>query len=276
MTRADRAKKRSPGRSQAAVSELTAARVYVRDLASTLDFRVLGPLEVTDGERRLALGGTQAAKRARASLLHAGETVSSDRLIDELWGEQPPADAQTALQQHVSRLRKALEPHAVLATRAPGYALEIAPEHLDLERFRALVETRPRRDARRRPGRGRRATLRDALALWRGPPLADLANEPFAADATRALDEERIAALETRIDADLACGRHGAARRRADVRSSATSRCASACVRSSCSRSIAPAASRRRSTPTRTRGRRSSPSSGSSPGLSSRSSSRRS
>ena len=142
-------------------------------------------------------------------LLHPGETVSSDRLIDELWGEHPPADAQTALQQHVSRLRKALEPHAVLATRTPGYALDVEPEHLDLGRFRALVK---RGRAAMHEGDPERAaaTLREALTLWRGPPLADLANEPFAPDATRALDEERIAALEARVDADLACGRHSA------------------------------------------------------------------
>jgi DNA-binding SARP family transcriptional activator/ABC-type branched-subunit amino acid transport system substrate-binding protein len=179
---------------------------YVRDLASTLDFLVLGPLEVYDGERLLRLGGTRQRSVLAILLLHAGQTVSSDRLIDELWGEQPPADAQTALQQHVSRLRRALEPHAVLVTRAPGYALEIASEQLDLERFRRLVDQ----------GRGERdgapeaasQTLRRALELWRGQPLADLANEPFAADATRALDEERLAALEARIDADLASGRH--------------------------------------------------------------------
>lgn len=151
-------------------------------------------------------------------LLHRGETLSSDRLIDELWGQRPPADAQTALQQHVSRLRKVLEPHALLVTRAPGYALDIAPEQLDLERFRALVEQ----------GRGQldeaaeaaAQTLRRALALWRGPPLADIATESFAAGATRALEEERLAALETRIDADLACGQHAelVAELRAQVR----------------------------------------------------------
>jgi len=140
-------------------------------------------------------------------VLRAGETVSSDRLIDELWGERPPADAQTALQQHVSRLRKALEPHGVLVTRAPGYVVEMAPEQLDLERFRTLVE-RGRGELGDGMAESAAQTLRDALALWRGPPLADLANEPFAADVARALDEERLAAVETRIDADLVCGQH--------------------------------------------------------------------
>ena len=192
-------------RFQAAVSGLTAASWYVRDLASTLDFRVLGPFEVFDGDRRLALGGTRQRSVLAILVLSAGEIVSSDRLIDELWGEKPPADAQTALQQHVSRLRKAVEPHTVLVTRAPGYALEIAPEHVDLERFRTLVE-RGRRELDDGAPDEAAQTLRRALALWRGPALADLANEPFAVESARVLGEERLAALETRIDADLARG----------------------------------------------------------------------
>lgn len=193
-------------RSQGAVSGLTGATWYVRDLAPALDFRVLGPLEVHEGKRQLALGGTRQRSVLAILLLHPRETVSSDRLIDELWGERPPADAQTALQQHVSRLRKALEPHAVLVTRAPGYALEIAPEHIDLERFRGLVE-RGRGELDDAPEEAAQ-TLRRALELWRGQPLADLAAEPFATAAGRELEEERLAAFEARIDADLACGQH--------------------------------------------------------------------
>lgn len=97
---------------------------YVRPLASGLEFRVLGPLEAYDGERAIHLGGAKQRSVLAMLLLDAGEVVSVDRLIDELWGDSPPADAQTALQQHFSRLRKALEPHAVLVTRAPGCALE--------------------------------------------------------------------------------------------------------------------------------------------------------
>jgi DNA-binding SARP family transcriptional activator/ABC-type branched-subunit amino acid transport system substrate-binding protein/streptogramin lyase len=132
--------------------------------------------------------------------------VPSDRLIDELWGDQPPADAQTALQQHVSRLRKALGSNGVLVTRAPGYALEVPAEQLDLARFRALVE-QGRKELDGAP-RAAARTLRKALALWRGPPLADLATESFAVASTHALEEERLAALESRIDAELACGLH--------------------------------------------------------------------
>ncbi len=195
------------GPCQTAVSGLTAPAWYVRNLANALDFRVLGPLEVHDGERQLALGGTRQRSVLALLLLHPGETVSSDWLVDELWGEHPPVDAQTALQQHVSRLRKAVEPHAVLVTRPPGYALEIAPEQVDLERFRTLVE-RGRRELDEGAPDDAGQTLRRALALWRGPPLADLANEPFAVEAARTLDEERLTAVETRIDADLARGQH--------------------------------------------------------------------
>ncbi len=167
---------------------------------------MLGPLEVYDGERRLALGGTKQRSVLAILLLHLGETVSSDRLIDELWGEHPPVDAQTALQQHVSRLRKALGSNGVLVTRAPGYALEAPAEQLDLARFRALVE-QGRSELDDTPWAAAR-TLRKALEQWRGPPLADLASEPFVGPSAHALEEERLAALESRIDADLACGRH--------------------------------------------------------------------
>jgi branched-chain amino acid transport system substrate-binding protein len=140
-------------------------------------------------------------------VLHRGETISSDRLIDELWADRPPADAQTALQQHVSRLRKALEPHAVLVTRPPGYALDVEPDHVDLERFRLLGERgRAELDAGASDQAAR--TLRSALELWRGPLLSDLANEPFVEAASLELEDERLSMLESRIDADLACARH--------------------------------------------------------------------
>ena len=162
---------------------------------------------MVDGDRSLPLGGVRQRSVLAILLLHAGKTVSSDRLIDELWGERPPADAQTALQQHVSRLRKALEPHEVLLTRTPGYVVEIATEQLDLERFRAFLE-QGRRELEGDEPDAAAETLRRALALWRGPPLADLANEAFATEAARALDDERLAAIEARIDADLARGQH--------------------------------------------------------------------
>jgi branched-chain amino acid transport system substrate-binding protein len=140
-------------------------------------------------------------------LLDAGRVVSSGRLIDELWGDDPPEDAATALQQHVSRLRKLLEPHDVLETRSPGYVLAIAPEQLDLTRFeRTAAEGKRLLDHGRVDEAAR--TLRSALELWRGEPLADLSAEPFARDAVPRLQEARLEALEARIDADLAEGRH--------------------------------------------------------------------
>ena len=160
----------------------------------------------------MRLGGVKQKALLAVLLLNAGEVVSSDRLIDELWGESPPADAQTALQAHVSRLRKLLEPDrdgepALLVTRPPGYLLSIADDQLDLRRFEGLVASGRERlqvgDAERAA-----AQVREALDLWRGRPLADLENEPFAAGVTRALDESWLEALETRIEADLALGRH--------------------------------------------------------------------
>jgi branched-chain amino acid transport system substrate-binding protein len=134
--------------------------------------------------------------------------VSSDRLIEAVWGDDQPNDAATALQQHVARLRKLLQPHDVLQTRSRGYMLAIAPEQLDLKRFERL------RDEGRRlldDGRAEEAarTLGSALALWRGEPLADLADERFLRDARPRLAEARLEALETRVDADLAAGHHG-------------------------------------------------------------------
>ena len=180
---------------------------YVRNLAGSLEFRILGPLEVLADGRQVQLAGARQRTVLAILLLHAGEVVSTDRLIDELWGDRPPADAQTALQQHVSRLRRQLEPHAVLVTRAPGYVIELEPGQLDLDRFRAL---RDRGRTELDEGRANEAarSFRAALELWRGRALADLENEPFAHDLIAALEDERLATLEARIDADLALGVH--------------------------------------------------------------------
>jgi DNA-binding SARP family transcriptional activator len=167
-----------------------------------LDFRILGPTEVWDDGRQLQLGGPKQRAVLAVLLLDAGRVVSSDRLIDLLWGEQPPPTAATSLQNFISRLRK-LVGADVLATKAPGYRLEIAPHQLDLERFRRLVE-----EAKRGPPHQRATKLREAQALWRGPPLADLAFEPFAQSEIARLDELRLSALESRIQADLDAGEH--------------------------------------------------------------------
>lgn len=170
-----------------------------------MEFRILGPLEVADGDRVIPLGGAKQRALLALLLLSANEPVSSDRLIDELWGEQSPESGRTALQVRVSQLRKALGgAGAAILTRAPGYVLRVEEEdQLDLHRFERLV-----READEAEPVAAAAKLREALALWRGPALADLAYEAFAQPAIRRLEELRLASSEKRIDADLACGRH--------------------------------------------------------------------
>ena len=104
-----------------------------------MDFRILGPLEALDGARHVALGGRKRRAVLAVLLLHPNETLSSERLVDELWGESPPANALKTLQVHVSRLRKELAP-GVLVTRDHGYELQLDVDELDAHRFEALVE----------------------------------------------------------------------------------------------------------------------------------------
>jgi DNA-binding SARP family transcriptional activator len=167
-----------------------------------MDFRLLGPLEVAEHDRSLALGGVKQRSLLAILLLHANELVSTDRLIDQLWGAAPPATAAKSVQVYVSRLRKALGDRR-LATHAPGYVLRIEPSELDLARFEQLAA-----EARRATPESAARKLREALALWRGPALADLAYESFAQVETVRLEEMRLAVLEQRIDSDLALGRH--------------------------------------------------------------------
>ncbi len=165
-----------------------------------LDFRILGPLEVMSTSGALALGGQKQRALLGLLLVRAGEVVATERLVDQLWGEQPPKTATTSLQNLVSQLRKLLGPD-FLVTRPPGYVLSIDRTTLDLGRFEQLVA-----DAKSAAPTERAAKLRDALALWRGPPLADLAFETFAQTEIRRLEELRLEALEERIDADLELG----------------------------------------------------------------------
>jgi DNA-binding SARP family transcriptional activator len=182
----------------------------------TIEFRLLGPLEaLADGER-LPLGPPQQRSLLILLLLHANEVVSRDRLIEELWSGEPPATAPKLVQLYVSALRKALEPgrapgapHRVVRTRPPGYVLEVEAEAVDLARFERL-----RADAAgalaRDDAAGARARLNEALALWRGEPLADVAYEPYAQAEIARLAELRQATLEDRIDVDLSFGEHAA------------------------------------------------------------------
>jgi branched-chain amino acid transport system substrate-binding protein len=181
-----------------------------------LDFRILGPLEVLDGEERLRLGGRKQRALLAILVVHANEVVSAERLIDMLWGESPPETAATALHGYVSQLRKLLEPDrqpgtapTVLVTHEPGYVLRVEPDQLDVERFTILVGAARNAIADGRPDDAE-VSVRDALALWRGAPLADLENEPFAHTELPRLAELRLTAVEERFEAELALGRERA------------------------------------------------------------------
>ena len=171
-----------------------------------MEFRILGPLEVSDEGGQVSLGGGKPRALLAGLLLHPNEVVSADRLIDELWGEDSPERAAAALRVNVSRLRKALS-QDVLATKSPGYVIRVEPEELDLHRFERLVDKGRSLLARGLPADASER-LREALSLWRGPALADFAYESFAQTAIARLEEIRLAAVEFRIDADLALGRH--------------------------------------------------------------------
>jgi DNA-binding SARP family transcriptional activator len=174
-----------------------------------MDFRILGPLEVLDEGRAVVLGGSKQRALLALLVLHANETLTTDRLIDELWGERPPAKAAKTVQMQISRLRKALRAGGggLVVTREHGYVLELDPECLDAYRFERLVAEG---GVELGAGRAERAAaaLEGALALWRGGPLADLAYEPFAQNEIARLDDLRVGALERLIEARLALGAH--------------------------------------------------------------------
>jgi YVTN family beta-propeller protein len=167
-------------------------------------FRILGPLEAQDEGRLVPLGGTKQRAVLAILLLNRGEVVSVDRLADELWGEEPPDTATKTVQVYVSRLRKELGQDTLL-TRGGGYVLDIEPAQLDAARFARLTD-----EGRAALERGEANTasdlLREALALWRGTPLGELAYEPFAQSQIARLEELRLVAVEHRVDADLALG----------------------------------------------------------------------
>ncbi len=160
-----------------------------------MEFRLLGPLEVLgDDGVTVSLGGPRPRALLALLLLNANEVVSVDRLIDGIWGEKPPASGQSALQVHVHALRQALGADRIV-TRPPGYLLRVDDRELDVDRFERLVQD---------------GSLSEALALWRGPALADVAYESFAQAEAARLEESRLAALDARIAADLDAGLHTA------------------------------------------------------------------
>jgi len=161
-----------------------------------MDVRLLGPVEASVDGRPVALGAGKPRALFALLALHAGSTVSSERLIDGLWGERPPTTAAKLVQVHVSQLRKALADAGdgnQIVTRRHGYELRLGPDDVDVRRFERLVDL---------------GLPREALALWRGPPLDDVVDEPFAAPEIRRLEELRMAAVELAIERDLEAGRH--------------------------------------------------------------------
>jgi DNA-binding SARP family transcriptional activator len=170
-----------------------------------------------DGQRQVELGRPKQRALLAVMLVHANQVVPLDRLIDELWGEEQPAQAGASLQAYVSHLRRALEPGRpartpprVLVTQPPGYRLVVAPGDLDAARFVVLAEEGHRLLEGGQPGSAAQV-LREALGLWRGPALADVADEAFAQAERQRLEEHRLAALEDRLAAELAVGGHAAA-----------------------------------------------------------------
>jgi len=156
-----------------------------------IEFRVLGPLEAVDHGGARSLGAPRQRALVAALIIHRGQSVSTDRLIDALWGERPPASAIKIVQGYVSSLRKALGAD-VLVTRGRGYALDTVRCRFDVERFESLVAEGRRALADGDPAASA-ARLREGLAVWRGPPLAEFTYEPFA--------HGEIARLEARLGA---------------------------------------------------------------------------
>ena len=178
-----------------------------------MEFRILGPIEVVEGSRSLPLGGAKQQALLAVLVLNANRAVSTDRLTDALWGERAPEGAAHTVQVFVSQLRKALRvdgersSEEMLVTQGRGYVLRTEPERVDLYRFEALIDQGRKALVDRDPA-GASALLREALDLWRGPPLAGLEDEPFAQPHIARIEDLRLTAVEDRIEADLAMGRH--------------------------------------------------------------------
>ena len=171
-----------------------------------MEFLILGPIEARRDGKPVPLGGPKQRGVLAILLTRPGEVVPTERLIADLWGGSPPPNATGTLHGYVSQLRKALGPD-VLVTRAPGYLVRASPDELDLRRFERLVDAGSRELAAGRPDAAA-STLAEALRLWRGPALADFAYERFAQAEIARLEELRLVALERRVEADLALGRH--------------------------------------------------------------------
>jgi class 3 adenylate cyclase len=165
-------------------------------------FRILGPLEALDGRRSVRLGAAKPRALLGVLLLHANEVVSTARLVDELWGEEPPTTATKLVQGYVHALRKQLGPETP-ATHPPGYRVGVDEGELDLLEFQRLIE-----DARLAPAERAAELRRNALALWRGPPLADVVFEGPARHEVGRLSELHMSTQVELLEAELDLGRH--------------------------------------------------------------------
>jgi DNA-binding SARP family transcriptional activator len=179
-----------------------------------VQFDILGPLQVLDAGRPLALGRPKQRAVLAILLLDAGRVVSLDRLVEEVWGRRSPPQALASVQAYVSHLRRLLEPQrapgapaSVIVNQAPGYRIVVGPEDLDAARFETLAQAG--HDLLQQDEAARAAeTLEEALRLWRGPVLADFGDAPFVQAERARLDDLRLTAVEGRLSADLALGRH--------------------------------------------------------------------
>ena len=170
------------------------------------EVRILGQLEVRDEDRTITLAGGKQRALLALLVINRNKTVSTGRIVDELWGEEPPRTAQKAIQNHVSQLRHGLG-DGILVTDKSGYSLRLEPGSVDADRFEELlVDGRIALD--RGDANSAADLLRQAIALWRGNALADVAFESFAQPEIARLEERRLVAVEERIEADLALGRH--------------------------------------------------------------------
>jgi DNA-binding SARP family transcriptional activator len=176
-------------------------------VGAMLEFRILGPLEVVAEDGPVPLGGPRQRATLAILLLNSNRVVSVERLADNLYAGAAPVTAVTQVQRQVSELRRALGSASAIETRSPGYVLRVSPAQVDLSRFERLTAEATSAVARADPA-GAVHLLRDALDLWRGGALADLAFEPFAQRAIERLEEMRLTARELRIDAELMLGRH--------------------------------------------------------------------
>ena len=181
-----------------------------RERTSAVTFAILGPLEVRLDGARTSVGGPRAQAILAALLLHVGERVSTETLIDLVWGEEPPPTARSALQVHISKLRRRLEElgaSAGLATHGSSYSLEMSHDQLDARRFPRLVEE-GRAHLAAGDAEAAKDALAEALALWRGFPLSDVDLPGLTPGAFRELEQQHHLASVLRLEAELDLGRH--------------------------------------------------------------------